>query len=416
MMRMTAFRGASLAWMTPLACEAAALLRSLVLARMLGAEEMGRLMMLALLLRLAEMAGDLSIERLITQAPDGGSDRFLAVMHGAALIRGGALAILMLASAAPAAILLTSGPAFESYALLALVPMIRGTMNLDYRRQERDRSYRGMLVVEGGAALGMLIVAPLAAAALGDHRAFLPVALAHATCQVALSHGVARLRWRVAVDPVILRRVVRFGLPLLGNAILMFAVFHADRMIVAGFYDWQEVGRYAIALQLALLPAQIAGRAAASLLGPRFRDAIATGRIEGATAAATRAYLVLGAAFLAVYTLAAGPVIRLAYGADFSVEPALLLALGVASAIRIARTPLSQRAVAAGATAIPGQANLFRAAGLPVAVAIAAVGAPLWAVAAAGAVGEGLAAWHAARLVRGLGQRSGSEFRMEALA
>ena len=96
-------KGTALAWMTPILCEAAALARSVVLARMLGAEELGKTMILALALRLAEMATDFSIERLILQAPDGDDPRFRKAMQGAALIRGLVLAVLMLAMALPMA-------------------------------------------------------------------------------------------------------------------------------------------------------------------------------------------------------------------------------------------------------------------------------------------------------------------------
>ncbi len=393
-------KGAALAWATPILCEAAALMRSVVLARMLGVEELGKAMMLALALRLVEMSSDFSIERLILQAPDGDDPQFRRAMQGAALVRGGVLAGLMLAMALPIAMAFTDGPSTSTMALLALVPLLRGAVHLDYRCRERGFDYRGVMITEGGAALVMLASAPVAAWLIDDHRAFIIVVLAHAAALFALSHIVARTRWQVAFDKAALSRVISFGAPLLANSALMFLIFHGDRMIVAGFFGWAEVGRYAVALQLALLPAQIAGRAAGSLLPPAFRRAVAAGSLNTAARHASRNYLLLGLAFVTGFWLLANPAISLVYGAEFAMSLPVILALGALAGLRIARTPLSQLAVALGLTEVPAKASMLRAAAVPVALCLAWAGMPLATIAAAGAAGEALAALRAAQLLR----------------
>ena len=88
--------GRALAWGPPILAEAAALGRSIAFAWAIGPEELGRAMLLALAVRLVEMAGDVGIERLVVQAPDGATARLQAELHGAALLRGVALALLLL--------------------------------------------------------------------------------------------------------------------------------------------------------------------------------------------------------------------------------------------------------------------------------------------------------------------------------
>ena len=283
------------------------------------------MMMLALMIRLVEMVGDLSLERLIAQAPDGGDSGFLACMHGAALLRAGALGLFCLAVALPLSLLLPGGPSASSYAALALVPLVRGAVNLDYRRRERGFDYRGVAIVECGAAAAMLMAAPLAVSIMGDHRAFVPVTLVQVLTQVALSHAVARMRWSAAFGREELARVLSFGLPLLSNAVLMFLIFHVDRLIVAAYFDWSDVGRYAVALQLALLPAQIAGRAAASLLAPRFRHAIVAGDFELQASRSLRLYTLLATAFLLAYAALAGDAMRIVYGPGFAINGGVYL-------------------------------------------------------------------------------------------
>ncbi len=398
MARFAPLAATAAAWATPLLAEAAALARNVVLARLLGPEELGKLMMLALTLRLVEMVSDLSLERLMAQADDGGALAFQRQLHGFAIVRGLVLGAAVVVLALPVAVLAGDGIAPMAVAALAAGPVLRGFVHLDHRRLERGFDYRASLLVEGGAALVMLAVAPLAALAMGDHRALLPVVVAQGLALVVLSRLVARRRYRVAFSAAAARRLVAFGWPLLLNGALLFLIVQGDRLIAAAFYDWETVGRFAVLAQLAMLPALVTGRAAAALLLPAFRRARASGTLSEAARPACLAYGALAAAFLPAFALLAPPAVALVYGEAFAPEPALALALGAAAAIRIARTPLSQLAVAMGRTSLPARANLPRALSLGLAAALAAAGAPIAAVAAAGALGEALAALAAVRL------------------
>jgi len=393
-------KGRAAAWAVPMVNEAAALGRSVILARLLGPEELGRTMLLALALRLAEMATDVSIERLLAQAPDGNEVRMQRNLQGIALLRGIVLAVVMLLLAAPMALGFEGGPAAASYALLALAPLLRGFIHLDYRRRERHFDYRGLTIVDGGAALVMLLSAPLAGWLIGNHQALIAIILVQVVAQVGLSHLLATRRYRLTLERAYALRAWRFGAPLILNAGLLFLTFQADRLIVAGYYGWAELGLFGVAMQLAMLPAQITGRAAASLMAPRFRRAIAAGTLSVAAAQAQRAYLALAVLFLAGFGLLAGPAIRLVYGEAFSAAPALIWALGTAAAIRIARTPLSQLALALGQTSIPLRGNVLRAAAILPALVAAMAGAPLHLLALAAAAGEAAAALRAGFLLK----------------
>ncbi|MEE4345790.1 MAG: oligosaccharide flippase family protein [Paracoccaceae bacterium] len=392
--------GRAAAWAVPMLAEAGALMRSAAMAWAIGPDELGRAMVLALTLRLAEMISDIGIERLLAQSAKGDAPGFLNALHGAALIRGLAMALMLLALAVPMALALPGGAHAGGYAALAAIPLVRGFLHLEYRRAERDFSYRAMALVEGGAVLAMLASLPVVLAIRADHSAIIAVLAVQAVAQVALSHLVARQRYALAFDRDVLREVFVFGLPLVGNALLMFLTFQADRLIVAGFFGWTEVAVYGVALQLAMLPAQITGRAAASLLAPRLRRAMAAGALPTAMQGAMRAHLLLALAFAAGFAALAPFVIGLVYGAAFRPETALALAFGVAAGLRILRTPLSQCAVITGRTGDPARANLLRAAALVPAVLVAAWGLPLHALALAAVCGEGAATLRAHHLLR----------------
>ncbi len=389
----------AIGWCIPLLAEAAALARSAILARMIGGDELGRAMVLTLVLRLAEMVSDVGIERLLMQRPSPLPPGLLAALHGASLLRGGAMAVLLGVLALPMAFVFDGGAAAATYAALALAPLLRGFLHLDYRLAEREMQLRPMAMVEGGAVLAMLASLPLALWVWNDHRAMLLALLTHAFAQLILSHLVARRRYHIAFDRAVVIEVLGFGAPLVLNAGLMFLTFQADRLIVAGWYGWAEVALYSVALQLAMLPAQITGRAAGSLLAPRLRG-LAGAPLAALMRRALIGYGALGFAFAIAFAVLAPPVIALIYGASFRPDAALALALGLAAAGRIWRTPLSQLAVILGRTGDPARANLWRAAALAPALGAAWAGLPLIAIAATAALGEVLATARALQLAR----------------
>lgn len=386
-------------WSVPLMSEAGALLRSALMARVIGGDELGRTMILTLVLRLAEMLSDAGVERFLMQRPDGVTPGLLAALHGAALVRGMVAGAFLLALSLPAATLLPGAASAWTHASLALVPVLRGFVHLDPRLDERQMRLVPLAVVEGGAVIAMLASVPLALALVPDHRAIVAILLVQAGAQVVLSHLVAHDPWRVRFDRAVLAQVLGFGGPLIVNAVLMFVTFQADRLVVGGFYGWSEVAIYGVAFQLAMLPSQITGRAAGSLLAPRLRG-LHDSALTRVARAALAWHLLAGVGFAFAFAVLAPSVIALTWGEQFRPDALLALALGLAAGGRILRTPLSQLAIIQGRTGDPARANLWRAGTLGIAVAAAALGAPLTAIAAAAALGEAAASLHALILAR----------------
>lgn len=390
--------GASLAWAVPILAEAAALGRSIAFAWLIGPEELGQAMILALTLRLVEMSSDLGFDRLLVQAPDGDSLELQAGLHGASVLRAIAAALAMLALAPIAASVFRDGPALSSYALLAVVPLIRGFAHLDFRRAERSFDYQKMSVVEAGATLTMILSIGPGIWAFEDHRAMSVALIAHAATYTVLSHFVAERHYAVSFDRYVLLRCWTFGAPLILNAVLLFLTFYADRLLVAWAYDWASVALYGVVLQLALLPAQIIGRAASSLVLPRLRLALSKETLQLVWPPLLRSYVMLAATVGMGFALAAPYLIALVYGD--ALRPDYLLASAVAGAavFRVIRTPYSQLAIVLGRTGDPARANLFRAFALIPAFGCATAGLPLAAVGCAAALGEAAATFKAHQL------------------
>lgn len=377
-----------LAWSVPVFAEAAALCRSIAFAWLIGADELGRAMMLALTVRLIEMASDVGIERLIVQAPDGNTARLQSQLHGVAILRGVVGAAAVLALSPVLAAIFPGGPPAFSYAALAAIPLIRGAVHLDFKRMERHFRYHQMAVTEAGATCAMAICILPAIWFLGDYRAMAAVLLVHAAVFTLLSHLVAERPYALRLSAETLGRSWRFGAPLIFNALLLFVTFYADRLIVARAYDWASVAIYGVALQLALLPAQIVGRAASSLVLPVLRKALARHKSGHVWRRIVITHSLLALGVMIGFSTLAPPIIDLVYGPDFRPATGLALALAIAAVARILRTPYSQLAVATGRTSDPARANIIRALALLPALAFAMAGFPLAAIAAAAALGE----------------------------
>jgi O-antigen/teichoic acid export membrane protein len=390
----------SLAWFVPISSEAAALGRSIAFAWALGPDELGRAMMLALIVRLVEMASDVGIDRLIIQADDGNSMRLQSELHCATLIRGLVSAGFVLAMAPILARLFADGPDTFSYAVLAIVPLVRGLAHLDYRRAERHFVYAKMAAVEGGATLAMVLSLLPAVWAFTDHRAMCVVLIAHALSYAALSHSVANRRYGIRFHLPTIRRCWAFGAPLILNAGLLFLTFYADRLIIAYAFDWSSVALYGVALQLALLPSQIVGRAAASLVLPKLRVSLFSQGFDLIWKRILLTHASLALALTAAFVAVGPAVIGWVYGDAFRPGVWLTFALALAAGFRTLRTPFSQLAIATGRTGDPARANIIRAFALVPATAFATAGFPLAAIAAAAAMGEAGATLRASVLAK----------------
>lgn len=226
------------------------------------------------------------------------------------------------------------------------------------------------------------------------------VLILHAASFALLSHAVAARHYQALLSVQVLHHVRRFGAPLVANAMLLFMAFYADRLIVAEAYGWAVLAVYGIALQLAMLPAQVAGRAAASLLLPRLAQAFHQNRLLEVWHKCMATFAVGALIMVVGFVLCAPIAIDLTYGAAYRPDLYLTLGVALAAGFRILRTPLSQLAVATGRTGDPARANVLRALAILPAAVSAAAGLPLAVIAFAAAAGEAAATFRAVWLSR----------------
>ena len=218
---------------TQAVCEGSAFLRNLVLARLIGVDEMGLAVALALGIRIFEMAGELGLDRLLVQIEDEALAAARRTVHLLQLVKGLSLAGGAALLAVPVSRALDSALDPSWFALAALSLALRGAANYDFRERQRRGEFLPALIVEGGSSLiAALATIPLALVTR-DYTVLAWALLLQASVFCALSHIVAGNRYTVGADRTLLRRALRYGVPIALNGALMFLAMQGDRLIVA---------------------------------------------------------------------------------------------------------------------------------------------------------------------------------------
>jgi len=374
---------------TQVLCEGSSLLRNLLLARLIGVEQMGLAVALALAIRALEMFSELGADRLLVQVEEPALPGMRGTVHLVQLIKGCALAAIAAALAGPIAMTLNADldPAVITLAALAFV--IRGLVNADYRERQRHQQFAPALVVEGGSNLiAALLVAPLAWL-YRDYTALAWSMVLQSLLMCALSRRVATQRYSLRVERAALRRLVSYGLPLALNGALLFIAMQGDRLVAALYFPADQLARFAIAAQLTLLPALIGARYLLAAWLPE----MARQRTEPEAFRRHHAVLLCRTAVVAgagavLFGIWGNLLIGLLYGAAFLVTPELLWPLALAAAVRLLRAVPGTALLALERTRLLFASNLPRVLTVALACGVAADGGDLAAIALIALAGE----------------------------
>lgn len=386
------FAGAAAMSVAQVAEQACVFARNLILARLLGPDNMGVAATLAVTLSLLEMTSDLAADRLLLQAKDGDEAGLQSAAQAVEFARGVLIAAAIVALAGPIARLFDVPDAAWAYRLLALAPLVRGLVHLDAKRLVRSHRYRPLIMVDlGSQALAMAVAWPLARAT-GDYSAALWVIIAQVSGYAVISHLVAARRYSWGMTRAAWTRIVAFGWPLLVNGLLMFAIFQGDRLIVGVFYDMETLGVFSVAFALAMMPTMMAARIATPLVLPSLAKCHENpAQFERRYGLAMELAAVVTSAYLCLVIGACGAIMGGLYGEEYRIGGPYLAVLAGMQAFRIVRIVPTLGAMALGDTRNALLANLWRLLALPGAIAAAALGAPVVWLIVAGIGGELLA-------------------------
>jgi O-antigen/teichoic acid export membrane protein len=393
--RLTA--GAPSLAVTFLAGEVCGLLRIALFAHVLAPASMGVVVILGTWLRFVEMVTDLALDRYLLRAPDGATRIVQNAAHGTAVMRGLAGTAFMLASLPPLVAVYGLEDALAAFLAASLVPFIRGFIHLDYRLHNRLLRFNSTIAVEIAGALAGLAAA-MSVFAMPGIEAFAAVLLVQAAAAVLLSHLCARRAYRIAFHAGIQRKLWQAGWPLAVNALLLYAVFQGEKLLVGGVLGLDVLGSYAIAAQLALLPVILAGRLSIGLALPVLsRTGAGTPRGIQARRDAMQFSLVAGMLFWLGFVVIAPPFILMLFGEAYSQSAADISWIAAAAALRLQKTGPVTLLQASGRSRDILAGNSARLAGLAIGTAAMAATRDLTVFLAVAAAGEAVSYVMAAR-------------------
>ena len=370
-------------------------IRNMILARMLTKADFGIAAAFAMVTTLLEFNARLGVSRFVIRDKDGADPEFIASAH---------LMQFLVAVFSAALIAVASGPLAGLFGLenqhgamlcLALIPLFRGLEHLDIRRFERELRFGPSAMVEMVPQVVITLAAWPLAKWLGDYRAMLILLIAKTGLSTLASHWVAERSYQWRTHRSHMKRMMQFGWPLLVNGFLMFGVLHGDQFLVATYYTMDDLGPYAAAAALVMMPTFFFGRIFNSIMLPlvakvqddpvafrrRYRQAMGVISIFSACCAVG---LVIGAE----------AIMRLVYGPKYVGTGVILACLAIANAFRNIRIAPALAAIAKGNSQNQMYSNLLRVVALIPALILALQGKPVWMLATTGLIGEVLScAW-----------------------
>jgi O-antigen/teichoic acid export membrane protein len=368
------------------------LLRNFIVARLIGPEPFGIAAALAMSVSLVEMISDLGAGRFLTRAHGEDGASWLSVAHGISIVRGlvGGLALVLVAG--PVATFMKMPEATWAFRVVAIVPVVRGFTHNQIWLAQRDLRFKAFVVCQAIPQVLLLLAAYPLARWIPDFRALLWLLMANAAMSTVLSHVVTRTPYQIAFDRERFRQLLAFGLPLLGDGLLMFVVLHGERIVIANVYGNAFpllLGAYSAALLLAWTPAAIMGRVGLSLGVPHLAS-LRTDRAarDRQYRAGTRALAAPALGLAVLFGFGGRDLIAAVFGEKYDLSHALAAWLGFGQALRILRTFPVVIAIAEGLTLAAMLANVARAGSVGVAWLAARAGHEPWIVLAIGAAGE----------------------------
>ena len=368
------------------------LARNVIIARMLGPEDFGIASAIALSISIVEMSTAMSVDRYLVQSKNGKSPLVQATLQSVELARGATASVVLFFAAPLIAHMFKIPESIGAFQLTALIPVIRGLASLDASRRQREMQFGPSGVLEAAPQIAALVMAAPLAMLFRDYHTMVAIVLLQISVYCFTSHLIAVRSYALAFDRLTVGEVLRFGMPLMLNGLLMFGTLQGDRAVIGAMYDMHQLGVYSAAFALIMMPTQMFIKILSMLLLPilaRQQD-----DPEGLRQAYEQADVACCVTALVLFTgtLLAGPaVIALLFGEQYTSAMPLVPWIASMFTLRILRVAPTLAAIATGRTMLTLMSNVFRMIGVALAVAAALADLPLVAIAASGVLGEALA-------------------------
>jgi len=362
------------------------LVRSIAIAHLISVSDFGIASTFTLSLSIVEALG---LQQQIVQHKNGDEAYFQAALQGLQAIRGLISGLILFLLSGQIAEFFNVPEVTWAFRLMALAPVLNGLAHLDPHRMKRKMQYMPSITTSVMSVLvSLLMVWPLSLI-FSDYRIMLYALLGQSLMAMVISHLVAERPYRWSFDGAVIQASLRFGWPILLNAILLFIVFNGERVIVGRELGMAALAVFSMSFTLVLAPTLVMEGSAQSFFLPQLSAAHAEAdRFAHLAMVTLQCHLVFGAVILIGVALLGGPIVHLLLGPKYAAAIPILTWLAVMQGIRVAKGGSSVPTLAHAFTGNGLVASLMRAALLPVAWVVAASGGDLKHVIWLGILGE----------------------------
>ena len=356
--------------------EAMTLARQVAIAWLAGSAALGGFILLMIALRLVAMVTDLAGDRYLLASKSDRLQATLDTVHTYGMCRA---VVCCVAFVLCCAFLPLAGDGLPMVLLITAIAL-KGLVHQGYRVDQRALRFGGLFFVE-------LVPAVIATAALVPLLLVVDPALAIAVslllqqlCETISSWlNAGQHRFCPRVCKVETWRFSRFGFPLLLASMVLFFSMQGERLVLGLTLPADSFARLAVAVQLALIPALLAGRIMLTIGLPWMRTQ-SSADLARFLARITGPLFAFASFGVLAFAIVANPILTVLYGPGPNQTTALLAMIAAIQAGRVVRAPHSIAAQSQGVTRIPLIANIIRAASLAVMPVLLAMDMPLiWA-------------------------------------
>jgi O-antigen/teichoic acid export membrane protein len=347
----------------------AALGRSVVLARMLGPEQMGLAAIIVVTAQFFDSITDTGTDRFLIQDRYGDTPEAVQLVHLVALLKGALIALLLIIFAESIARFTGAPAAAGALAALAIVPFLNGFVNYQYRIAQRHHQFGPEAKIMFFGECSGLVGTAVAAFVVHNFTAVLYGLAVRALARVIVSQSLGSVyRPRYASEPW--QRLWKFSAPLLANGFLIFLATQSDRILISRYLGLADLGRYTVVLLLGWYPSSTIALFLGSVYLPLIAGARDDPRGMRFTANQLESAAMLLAVMLAVgFAFVVPTLLPLLFGSKFAAGPEVITLLGLVTSWRMMKCAPTTVAIAIGRTNIMLVNNLLRLSGIACAVA-----------------------------------------------
>ncbi len=315
------------------------LVRAMIVARLLGPEFFGISVTFLLVVSTFAMISDLGLEKWIIQSREDELESSLPTLASVLLLRGLVLGGTILLLAGWIAQQFGNPDLVWFYACAGIVPIIEGFRHLDQVVQQRQMNFVPKLKMElGGLIPGVLLTIALAY----ETRSYVAIAagsIAVSVISVALSHVLARSRYRLGFERGAVVAILRFGWPLLANGMVMLVSTQGDRILIGAMAGMSDLAGYAAVGMLTTGVSMLFSRLSGGLLLPLLSEARDRPQLyeERCRTTAAAILLIVSTTLIPLACIGA-PLVRLLYGPGYEIAPLLAAFLSLLAASTVIRS------------------------------------------------------------------------------